>query len=201
MHQDSINFGDKVPRKMCDKSLSLNSIRLKISKFNKPVSQKKIRNLKNRLVWAPSEHNLLKPSGHSPWKFRTASIRITCPSTRKWKSDLIGCWTAPQRLFHWKQYFWARLKNESSIWLAVELLFSASAFGKKYFWVRLKNRIWLATELLHSASLFGKSILGSTQNVNYSNIITIRNCRLAMTYVFSTYQGYQDLDNDVVYHG
>lgn len=99
MHQDSINFGDKVPRKMCDKSLSLNSTRLKISKFNKPVSQKKIRNLKNRLVWAPSEHNLLKPSGHSPWKFRTASIRITCPSTRKWKKKkfdwLLSCSTAP----------------------------------------------------------------------------------------------------------
>ena len=83
---------------MCDKSLSLNSTRLKISKFNKPVSQKKIRNLKNHLVWAPSEHNLLKPSGHSPWKFRTASIRITCPSTRKWKKAfdwLLSCSTAP----------------------------------------------------------------------------------------------------------
>ena len=161
---------------MCDKSLSLNSTGLKISKFNKPVSQKKIRNLENRLVWAPSEHNLLIPSGHSPWKFRTASIRITCPSTRKWKVNLIGCWSAPQRPFFKKKQILGSTRNQKQIWLALELLTMAPLSSKIFFWALLEN-------------------------TNYSNIITIRNCRLAVTYVFSTYQGYQDLDNDVVYHG
>ena len=100
LHQDSINFGGKVPRKMCDKSLSLNSTRLKISKFNKPVNQKKIQNLKNRLIWAPSENNLLKPSGYSPCR-NSELLRITLPKYSKTKTEcdwILSSSTAPPSL-------------------------------------------------------------------------------------------------------
>ena len=83
------------------------------------------------------------------------------------------------------------------------LISSTAPFFKKKIGLDSKSKIkfdWLLSCSMAPLSL--KNIFWARlENTNYSNIITIRNCRLAVTYVFSTYQGYQDLDNDVVYHG